>query len=191
LPGGCAKGRLAPPQPLRYRSGEADFTTTRGDRHHGDDDDRGGRAAGQQTVWEKLNDPEVLKRCIPGCDTLEKVGDNELQASAKIAVGPVKATFKGKVTLTDIDPPNGYRITGEGQGGVAGFAKGGAVVRLEPAEDGQTKMTYDVEASVGGKLAQLGGRLINGVAKKYADNFFDTFAKEVQGGEVGSETSAA
>ncbi|MGX7705092.1 CoxG family protein [Methylobacterium sp. Gmos1] len=147
--------------------------------------------ADQQTVWEKLNDPEVLKRCIPGCETLEKVGDNELQASAKIAVGPVKATFKGKVTLTDIDPPNGYRITGEGQGGVAGFAKGGAVVRLEPAEGGQTKMTYDVEASVGGKIAQLGGRLINGVAKKYADNFFDTFAKEVQGSGVAGETSAA
>ena len=80
--------------------------------------------ADQQTVWEKLNDPEVLKRCIPGCETLEKVGDNELQASAKIAVGPVKATFKGKVTLTDIDPPNGYRITGEGQGGVSGTGIG-------------------------------------------------------------------
>jgi uncharacterized protein len=140
--------------------------------------------ADQQTVWEKLNDPEVLRRCIPGCESLEKVGDNELQASAKVAVGPVKATFKGKVMLTDIDPPNGYRISGEGQGGVAGFAKGGASVRLEPAEDGRTKMTYDVDASVGGKIAQLGGRLINGVAKKYADGFFENFAKEVQGGEA-------
>ncbi|RVU14128.1 CoxG family protein [Methylobacterium oryzihabitans] len=135
--------------------------------------------ADQETVWAALNDPEVLKRCIPGCESLERTADNELQAAAKIAVGPVKATFKGKVTLSDIDPPNGYRISGEGQGGVAGFAKGGATVRLEPAEDGQTRMTYDVEASVGGKIAQLGGRLINGVAKKYADGFFDTFAKEV------------
>ncbi|ACA19754.1 carbon monoxide dehydrogenase subunit G [Methylobacterium sp. 4-46] len=140
--------------------------------------------ADQRTVWEKLNDPEVLRRCIPGCESLEKVGENELQASAKVAVGPVKATFKGRVTLSDIDAPNGYRISGEGQGGVAGFAKGGASVRLETVEGGQTKMTYDVDASVGGKIAQLGGRLINGVAKKYADGFFETFAKEVQGGQA-------
>jgi carbon monoxide dehydrogenase subunit G len=99
-------------------------------------------------------------------------------AAAKVKVGPVGATFKGKVTLSDIDPPNGYRITGEGEGGVAGFAKGGAVVKLETVEGG-TRLTYDVEAQIGGKLAQLGGRLINGVAKKMADEFFANFAKAV------------
>jgi carbon monoxide dehydrogenase subunit G len=132
--------------------------------------------AGRQRVWAALNDPAVLKTCIPGCQELEKVSDTEFQATVKAAVGPVKATFKGRVQLLDLDPPNGYRIAGEGQGGVAGFAKGGATVRLEDA-DGGTRMTYDVEAQIGGKLAQLGGRLINGVAKKYADEFFANFAK--------------
>src|SRR6476619_4957016 len=135
--------------------------------------------AGRQTVWAKLNDPEVLKVCIPGCQSLEKTSENEMQAVAKVKVGPVSATFKGKVTLSDIDAPNGYRITGEGEGGVAGFAKGGAVVKLEDAEGG-TKLSYDVEAQIGGKLAQLGGRLINGVAKKMADEFFANFAKAVE-----------
>jgi carbon monoxide dehydrogenase subunit G len=132
--------------------------------------------ADRPAVWAALNDPEVLKRCIPGCEALEKVSDTEFQAVAKLAIGPVKATFKGKVALSDIDVPSGYTISGEGQGGVAGFAKGGAKVRLADAEAG-TRMTYDVEAQVGGKIAQLGGRLINGVAKKYADEFFDNFAK--------------
>jgi uncharacterized protein len=133
--------------------------------------------ADRATVWTALNDPEVLKRCIPGAQELEKVSDTEFQATAKVAVGPVKATFKGRVLLSDIDAPNGYTIAGEGQGGVAGFAKGGAKVRLADADGGGTLMTYDVEATVGGKLAQLGGRLINGVAKKYADEFFANFAK--------------
>jgi uncharacterized protein len=134
--------------------------------------------ADKATVWAKLNDPDVLKACIPGCQSLEKTSDTEFQAVAKIKVGPVGATFKGRVTLSDIDPPNGYRITGEGEGGVAGFAKGGAVVKL--ADDpGGTKLTYDVEAQIGGKLAQLGGRLINGVAKKTADEFFAKFANAV------------
>ena len=141
--------------------------------------------ADRATVWAALNDPEVLKSCIPGAQELEKVSDTEFQATAKVAVGPVKASFKGKVLLSDMDPPNGYTITGEGQGGVAGFAKGGATVRLEEA-DGGTKMTYDVQAQVGGKLAQLGGRLINGVAKKYADQFFDTFAKRLAPVEMAS-----
>lgn len=132
--------------------------------------------ADRAAVWTALNDPEVLKRCIPGSLELEKVSDTEFQAAVKASVGPVKATFKGRVLLSDIDAPSGYTITGEGQGGVAGFAKGAAKVRLEDAEGG-TRMTYEVEANVGGKLAQLGGRLINGVAKKYADSFFDTFAK--------------
>ena len=139
--------------------------------------------ADRATVWAALNDPEVLKSCIPGAQELEKVSDTEFQATAKVAVGPVKATFKGKVLLSDMDPPSGYTITGEGQGGVAGFAKGGATVRLEDAEGG-TKMTYDVQAQVGGKLAQLGGRLINGVAKKYADQFFDNFAKRLAPAEM-------
>ena len=132
--------------------------------------------ADRGTVWVALNDPEVLKACIPGCQELEKISDTEFRATAKIAVGPVKATFKGAVTLSDLDPPNGYTIGGEGQGGVAGWAKGGAKVRLEDVESG-TKLVYHVEAQVGGKIAQLGGRLINGVAKRYADEFFANFAK--------------
>ena len=134
--------------------------------------------ADRNKVWVALNDPEVLKACIPGCQELDKVSDTEFQATVRAAVGPVKATFNGRVQLLDLDPPNGYRIAGEGQGGVAGFAKGGANVRLEDAEGG-TRMTYDVEAQIGGKLAQLGGRLINGVAKKYADEFFANFAKQL------------
>jgi uncharacterized protein len=132
--------------------------------------------ANREAVWAALNDPAVLKSCIPGCESLEKVSDTEFQAVAKVAIGPVKATFKGAVQLTDLAPPDGYTISGEGQGGIAGFAKGGAKVRLEDAEGG-TKLSYDVEAQVGGKIAQLGGRLINGVAKKYADEFFANFAK--------------
>jgi carbon monoxide dehydrogenase subunit G len=134
--------------------------------------------ADKETVWAKLNDADVLRVCIPGCQSLEKTSDTSFSAAAKVKVGPVGATFKGKVTLSDIDPPNGYRITGEGEGGVAGFAKGGAVVKLEEVEGG-TKLTYEVEAQIGGKLAQLGGRLINGVAKKMADEFFANFAKAV------------
>src|SRR6188508_117170 len=134
-------------------------------------------AAPREAVWAKLNDPEVLKACIPGCEELEKTEDNGFRATAKMKVGPVSARFKGKVNLSDLDPPNAYRISGEGQGGVAGFAKGGASVRLADAEAGGTLMAYDVEANVGGKLAQLGGRLINGIAKKYADEFFANFAK--------------
>jgi carbon monoxide dehydrogenase subunit G len=132
--------------------------------------------ASRATVWSALNDPEVLRACIPGCQDLEKLSDTEFRATAKVSVGPVKATFKGGVMLSDLDPPNGYTISGEGQGGVAGFAKGGAKVRLDEA-DGGTRLVYDVEAQVGGKLAQLGGRLINGVAKKYADEFFSNFAR--------------
>jgi carbon monoxide dehydrogenase subunit G len=134
--------------------------------------------ADRQRVWAALNDPQVLKACIPGCEELERTGENGFRATAKVAIGPVKATFKGNVSLSDIDPPNGYTISGEGQGGVAGFAKGGAKVRLDDADAG-TRLVYDVEAQVGGKIAQLGGRLINGVAKKYADEFFANFAKQL------------
>jgi uncharacterized protein len=131
--------------------------------------------ASRETVWQKLNDPEVLKTCIPGCEELEKLSDTEFRAVATTKIGPVKAKFKGKVRLSDLDPPNGYRISGEGDGGVAGFAKGGANVALV-AKDGGTLLTYNVEAQIGGKLAQLGQRLVNGAAKKIADDFFQRFA---------------
>ncbi len=133
--------------------------------------------ASREVVWQKLNDPEVLKACIPGCQSLEKTSDTSFEAVAKVKVGPVSASFKGKVNLSDLDPPNGYRISGEGEGGVAGFAKGGANVRLSDNDDGGTRLAYDVEAQIGGKLAQLGGRLVNGVAKNLADKFFVSFAK--------------
>ena len=136
--------------------------------------------ASRQTVWAKLNDPEVLKSCIPGCEQLDMTSDTEFQAVATIKIGPVKARWKGKVHLTDLDPPNSYRISGEGEGGVAGFAKGGATVKLAP-KDGGTLLTYDVEAQIGGKLAQLGQRLINGAAKKVADDFFGNFVNAVKG----------
>jgi len=136
-------------------------------------------AAPQDVVWQKLNDPAVLKACIPGCETLEMVSDHEFEAVATNRIGPVKARFKGRVTLSDLDPPNGYRISGQGDGGIAGFAKGGATVHLKPAEGGGTVLHYDVEAHIGGKLAQLGQRLVNGAAKKMADQFFEKFAAEV------------
>jgi carbon monoxide dehydrogenase subunit G len=142
--------------------------------------------APKDLVWSKLNDPEVLRVCIPGCEELEKTEDDSgFRAVAKLKVGPVSARFKGKVTLSDLDPPNGYKITGEGEGGVAGFAKGGAVVGLSD-KDGGTLLSYDVEAHIGGKLAQLGQRLINGSAKKLADEFFANFSKAVQNGSGGA-----
>jgi carbon monoxide dehydrogenase subunit G len=129
----------------------------------------------RRRVWEALNDPEVLKQCIPGCQTLEKVSDTEFNGKVVASVGPVRATFGGKVTLSDLDPPQSYTISGEGSGGVAGFAKGGAKVNL--AEDGAaTVLTYAVQAQVGGKLAQVGSRLIDGVARKMANDFFGHFA---------------
>lgn len=138
--------------------------------------------APRDLVWSKLNDPDVLRICIPGCEELEKTEDDSgFRAVAKLKVGPVSARFKGKVTLSDLDPPNGYKITGEGEGGVAGFAKGGATVALSE-KDGGTLLAYDVEAHIGGKLAQLGQRLINGSAKKLADEFFANFSKAVQNG---------
>ena len=138
-------------------------------------------SATREAVWAKLNDPAVLKKCIPGCEELTKISDTELQAVAVTKIGPVKARFKGKVRLTDLDPPNGYKISGEGDGGVAGFAKGGATVNLTDKEGG-TLLTYNVEAQIGGKLAQLGQRLVNGAAKKIADDFFKNFAAAVTAG---------
>ena len=129
-------------------------------------------------VYEALNDPEILRRCIPGCERLEREAEDALTARVVLKIGPVKARFRGKVRLEDIDAPAGCRIVGEGDGGVSGFASGGAVVRL--AEEGaQTRLTYQAEANVGGKLAQIGGRLIGGAAKKLSDQFFAAFAEQV------------
>ncbi len=133
-------------------------------------------AASRERVWEALNDPEILKASIPGCNELQAVGDDSFTATVTAKVGPVKAKFQGQVTLSDLDPPNGYTIQGEGKGGPAGFAKGGAKVRLEEDGDG-TLLRYEVEANVGGKLAQIGSRLIDGTAKKLSGEFFDSFSK--------------
>jgi uncharacterized protein len=137
--------------------------------------------ASREKVWAALNDPEVLKQCIPGCQSLEASGPNEMTATVVFKVGPVKATFGGKVTLSDLDPPNSYRISGEGSGGVAGFAKGGASVRLESESPDVTVQHYNVEAQIGGKLAQLGARLIDSTARKLAGEFFESFAAVVGG----------
>jgi len=136
--------------------------------------------ASRETVWARLNDPETLKVCIPGCQELNMLSETEFEAVAVNKIGPVKAKFKGRVTLSDLDPPNGYKISGQGDGGIAGFAKGGAVVSLSEKDSG-TLLAYNVEAQIGGKLAQLGQRLINGAAKKLADQFFENFATAVKG----------
>ncbi len=133
--------------------------------------------ADKATVWARLNDAATLQASIPGCESLEKLSDTEFRAIAKVKIGPVGARFKGRVNLTDIDAPNSYRISGEGEGGVAGCAKGGAMVRLADADGGGTRLTYDVDAHVGGKIAQLGSRLIDSTAKKLAGEFFANFAK--------------
>jgi len=135
-------------------------------------------AASRERVWSALNDPEILKASIPGCETLTRESDNDLKATVSMKIGPIAAKFAGKVQLLDLDPPNSYRIEGEGQGGVAGFAKGGASVVL--TEDGaDTVLAYNVKAQVGGKIAQLGARLIDATAKQMADAFFDRFAAAV------------
>jgi carbon monoxide dehydrogenase subunit G len=134
--------------------------------------------APRQRVWEALNDTETLGRCIPGCESITKTGDNTMSAVVHAKVGPVSAKFTGDVTLEDIDPPNGYTIRGEGKGGVAGFAKGTAKVALADDGDG-TLLTYNVDAQVGGKLAQVGARLVAGTVKKMADEFFGTFTEIV------------
>jgi carbon monoxide dehydrogenase subunit G len=135
-------------------------------------------AAPREKVFAALNDPDVLKACIPGCESLEKVSDTEMTAKVRLRIGPVSANFTGKVTLSDIDPPNGYKISGEGQGGVAGFAKGGAVVTLRE-DGGETVLDYNADAQVGGKIAQVGARLITGTARKLADEFFGKFANTI------------
>lgn len=135
-------------------------------------------AASREKVFAALNDVAILQACIPGCESLEKSSDTEMKAKVRMRIGPVSASFTGKVTLSDLDPPNGYKISGEGQGGAAGFAKGGAVVTL--AEEGaETVLSYNVDAQVGGKIAQVGARLIDGTARKLADEFFSKFAAMV------------
>lgn len=137
-------------------------------------------AADKATIWASLNDPEVLKACIPGCQSLERTSETGLEAVVKQKVGPVSATFHGVVELSNLNPPNSYTITGEGKGCAAGFANGGADVSLEETAEG-TVLSYVVEAKVGGKIAQLGARLIDGFAKKMADQFFTKFKETVEG----------
>ncbi len=132
----------------------------------------------QQKVWEALNDPQILKACIPGCDHIEKISDTEYQVAMVAAVGPVKAKFSGKLVLADLNPPNSYSLSFEGSGGAAGFGKGAAQVSLA-GEGSGTRLSYKVNASVGGKLAQIGSRLIDGVARKMADDFFAKFNQTV------------
>lgn len=127
--------------------------------------------ASRDAVWAALNDLDVLKEAIPGCEEISRLSEHEIDAVVVAKIGPVKASFKGLITLSDLDPPNGYTIRGEGKGGAAGFAKGGARVRLEQEAEG-TRLIYTVDASVGGKIAQVGGRLIVSAAKKLADEFF-------------------
>lgn len=138
--------------------------------------------ARRQTVWEALNNPDILRECIPGCQSLEMTSPNEMAATVTTKIGPVKATFKGEVRLENINPPQGYSIVGEGKGGIAGFAKGGADVNLEEVDEG-TKLTYQAKAQVGGKLAQLGSRLIDSTSKKLADQFFSNFSEKLSGAQ--------
>ena len=135
-------------------------------------------AATREAVWAALNDPEVLKACIPGCEMIEQLSPTEMKAVVKVKIGPMSAKFSGAVTLSDLDPPHGYTISGSGQGGAAGFAKGGATVRLEENEGG-ARLSYAVQAQVGGKMAQIGARLIDATAKSLADQFFTRFAETI------------
>lgn len=136
-------------------------------------------AAPRDAVWDALNDPDILGQCIPGCESIEKTSETEFEAAVTAKIGPVKAKFKGAVELQDLDPPNSYTIVGEGKGGAAGFGKGSAKVRLEEA-DGGTRMIYEVNAQVGGKLAQIGSRLVSSASKKMADDFFEKFKAVVE-----------
>jgi carbon monoxide dehydrogenase subunit G len=147
-------------------------------------------AATREQVWAALNDPDILKKCLPGCEKLEREGANTFSATIKVKVGPVSARFSGAVTLQDLDPPNGYRLVGEGKGGVAGFAKGGAKVTLSD-DGGATVLAYDADAKVGGKLAQIGSRLVLGTARKLTDDFFKKFAETVAPGTAAEKVAIA
>lgn len=139
-------------------------------------------AAPIETVWAALNDAEVLKACIPGCESLEKTSDTDLTATVVLKMGPIKATFNGAVQLKDLSPPHSYTIEGEGKGGIAGFAKGGADVALEAESPEVTILRYTAKADVGGKIAQLGSRLIMSTSKKLAGQFFSSFNEKVSAG---------
>ncbi|MBZ0161829.1 MAG: carbon monoxide dehydrogenase subunit G [Notoacmeibacter sp.] len=136
-------------------------------------------AAPVQAVWDALNDPDMLRICIPGCESLEKKSDTELEATVLLKIGPIKAKFNGGVELVNLDPPRSYTIQGEGKGGIAGFAKGGADVKLADDGEGGTVLTYVAKADVGGKIAQLGSRLISSTAKKLAGQFFSKLNEEI------------
>lgn len=135
--------------------------------------------ATQVQTWDALNDPETLKACVPGCESITKTAENEYLVLMTARIGPVSAKFKGKLALADLNPPNSYSIAFEGQGGVAGFGKGGAQVQLAPEAGGNTKLTYQVKANVGGKLAQIGSRLVDAAAKKLSTEFFEAFKAKV------------
>ncbi len=140
-----------------------------------------------ETVWQALNDPEILRQSIPGCESLEKTSDTHMNAKVVLKIGPIKAKFEGAVELQNLNPPHSYTISGEGKGGLAGFAKGGADVTLTPEEHGATLLTYTVKAEVGGKIAQLGSRLIESTSKKLAGEFFSNFSAAVTSGGVKAE----
>jgi carbon monoxide dehydrogenase subunit G len=170
---GCNRGGAAPHSAIPSPQGNAAMDM-QGERRI---------PAPRQAVWERLNDAETLKQCIPGCQEIEKTSDTEFTAKVRAKVGPVSANFTGKVTLSDLNPPQGYTISGEGQGGVAGFAKGSAKVALDE-EGGDTVLRYGVQAQVGGKLAQIGSRLIDATARKMADDFFGKFVALMSPGET-------
>ena len=146
--------------------------------------------ASREKVWAALNDPETLRASIPGCESLERVSDEGFAATVVAKVGPVRAKFKGQVTLSDLNPPEGYKISGEGKGGAAGFAKGGADVKLVAESGEMTVLSYTARADVGGKLAQLGSRLVDATAKKMADEFFENFRAQLTGPEPAPEPEA-
>ena len=147
--------------------------------------------APREQVWAALNDPLILKASLPGCESLERVSDHEFAATVAAKVGPVRAKFNGQVRLSDLNPPESYRISGEGKGGAAGFAKGGADVRLVEESADVTVLSYTAKADVGGKLAQLGSRLIDATAKKMADEFFENFRRQLTAPEAAPEAAAA
>ena len=142
--------------------------------------------ASQQDTWTALNDPEILKSCVPGCESITRVNDNEYNVLMVAKVGPVSAKFRGRMSLSEIKPPHSYSLAFEGQGGPAGFAKGAAQVKLTSLAPDETKLSYDVKANVGGKLAQIGSRLVDAAAKKVADDFFQNFTRRMS--EAGEQT---
>jgi uncharacterized protein len=147
-------------------------------------------AANRVDVWEKLNDPEVLAACIDGCTRLQRISDTQFDGTVTVKIGPVKASFDGLVTLSELDPPNGYTLLGEGKGGAAGFVKGNAVIKLSDSPDGNTVLSYEANANVGGKLAQLGARLIESTARDQADKFFTKFNLQCAPAVLATETAA-